>query len=78
MLDLIFANRIYDLGWFYGVGEYHESVMDMLRYKNNNFASMYKSTLRYANRAIQLINDTYTDSKIVREMAEAAAKNQQK
>lgn len=78
MLDIIFANRIYDLGWFYGVGGYHEAVMNMLRNKNNNFASMYKSTLRYATRAVQLINDTYTDSKMVREMAEAAAKDQQK
>ena len=59
MLDIIFANRVYDMGWYFQVGSYNEQVMNLLRNYNNNFASMYKSMEKVANKVIDKANETF-------------------
>ncbi len=41
MLDIIFANRVYDIGWFLQIGRYNEEIMNIYRKKQTNFSSMY-------------------------------------
>lgn len=63
MLDLIFANRVYDLGWFYQTGGYNESVMNLLRNYTNNMASMLKSSERAAEKILNRTNDAFLEAK---------------
>ena len=58
-LDIILATRVYDLGWFYGIGGYNESVMNVWRKEANNFASMYKAVERVAQKSLDQINDAF-------------------
>lgn len=62
MLDIIFANRVYDLGWLFQIGEYNEKIMNLFRNYDNNFTSMYKGAERLASRLLQRTNDIYVDS----------------
>ena len=58
-LDIILATRVYDLGWFYGIGGYNEAVMNVWRKDANNFASMYKAVERVAQKSLDQINDAF-------------------
>ena len=58
-LDIILATRVYDLGWFYGIGGYNESVMNVWRKDQNNFASMYKAVERVAQKSLDQINAAF-------------------
>ena len=58
-LDIILATRVYDLGWFYGIGGYNESVMNVWRKDQNNFASMYKAVERVAQKSLDQINQAF-------------------
>ena len=58
-LDIILATRVYDLGWFYGIGGYNEAVMNVWRKDANNFASMYKAVERVANKSLDQINEAF-------------------
>ena len=58
MLDIILANRVFDIGWYYQFGNYTEDVMNMLRNKNNNFASMYQKN---ESMALAEISELYYD-----------------
>lgn len=63
MLDLIFANRVYDLGWFNQTGGYNEAVMNLLRNYNNNIASMLKTTERATQKLLSKTNEAYIEAK---------------
>lgn len=63
MLDLIFANRVYDLGWFYGTGGYNESVMNLLRNYTNNMSSMLKTSEKSAQKILSRTNDAIIEAK---------------
>ncbi len=63
MLDIIFANRVYDLGWYFQFGSYNESIMDLFRYNKTNFSSMYKTSEKVATKVIQKTNDVFIESK---------------
>lgn len=41
MLDIILANRVYDLGLYYQLGTYNERMMDLLRQRKGDFSSVY-------------------------------------
>jgi len=58
-LDIILATRVYDLGWFYGIGGYNESCMDIWRKEQSNFASMYKAVERVALKSLEKINESF-------------------
>ena len=63
MLDLIFANRIYDLGWYHQVGGYNEAVMNMLRQYKNNMASMLKGGEKATKKILERNNKKYIEAK---------------
>ena len=63
MLDIIFATRVYDLGWYFQVGGYNESVMNLFRKDNNNFASMYKTASKIASKSLQKNNEAFQEAK---------------
>ena len=60
MLDIIFANRVYDMGWYFAIGGYNESVMNLLRNYRNEFTSMFTSAQKMANKVLQKTNDAFT------------------
>ncbi len=59
MLDIIFANRVYDMGWYFQIGGYNEAIMNELRNYRNEFASMYKKAEKVANKTLQKTNDAF-------------------
>lgn len=63
MLDIIFANRVYDLGWYFQFGGYNEGVMNQFRNYKNDFASAYKTSEKAANKVIQKTNDAFIEAK---------------
>ena len=58
-LDIILATRVYDLGWFYGIGGYNEACMDIWRKEQTNFVSMYKAVERVAIKSLDKINESF-------------------
>lgn len=63
MLDIIFSSRVYDLGWYFNVGNYTGAIMDLFRNNNNNFASMYKTSSRVAEKTLQKNNEAFIEAK---------------
>ena len=63
MLDIIFANRVYDLGWYFQFGGYNEGVMNQFRQYKNEFSSMYKTSEKAANKVVQKTNDAFIEAK---------------
>ena len=59
MLDIIFANRVYDMGWYFQIGGYNEAVMNELRNYRNEFASMYKRAEKVANTTLEKTNNAF-------------------
>lgn len=58
-LDIILATRVYDLGWFYAIGGYHETVMNVWRQDGSNFASLYKAVEHVAQKSLDKINESF-------------------
>ena len=63
MLDIIFANRVYDLGWYFQFGGYNEGVMNQFRNYKNDFASAYKTSEKAANKVIDRTNKAFIEAK---------------
>jgi hypothetical protein len=63
MLDLIFANRVYDLGWYFQFGGYNEGVMNQFRNYQNAFASAYKTSEKAATKLIEKTNKSFIEAK---------------
>ena len=61
MLDLIFETRTYDLGWYYAIGTYNESVMNLFRNYQSDFTSMYKKMEKVANKYISKLNEAFAE-----------------
>lgn len=59
MLDIIFDNIVYDIGYYYQVGPYNKQLIMNLRERNSNWASMYESLLPAAESWIENINEAY-------------------
>ena len=53
MLDLIFATRSYDFGWYFEVGSYTGTMMDALRSYNKNLASSIKASEKLAGKLLE-------------------------
>lgn len=62
MLDLIFATRTYDVGWYYQIGKYNEEIMNLLRNFKDNFSSMYEKRLTAAQKEVDKINATFAET----------------
>lgn len=57
MLDLIFASRTYDLGWYFEIGGYNEGIMNLLRSYSTDIASMIKKSEKIAKKNLQKYNE---------------------
>ena len=57
MLDLIFASRTYDFGWYFEVGTFNEAIMNMLRNYSNAFVSAYQRSASRVEKALVKTND---------------------
>ena len=59
MLDIIFENIVYDIGYYYQVGPYNKELIKALRVKNSNWQSLYDTYLPAAQSQLKTINDAY-------------------
>ncbi len=59
MLDLIFDNRIYDLGLYYRTGSLNSMLILMLRNKQTGFASEYAKKQALAEKALEDLKDWF-------------------
>ena len=57
MLDLIFATRTYDFGWYFEIGGYNEAIMDLLRAYSADVTSMYQRTEKLATKVLGKYNE---------------------
>ena len=62
MLDLIFANRVFDIGFYYQVGGYNEGIMNLWRGKKTDFMSMYTKAEGRALTQIDKINAAFAEA----------------
>lgn len=56
MLDLIFATRTYDFGWYFEIGGYNEAIMNLLRGYSSDVTSMYQKSEKVATRVLEKYN----------------------
>ena len=59
MLDIIFDNLVYDIGYIYQIGPYNKELIYMLRANESNLASRYDSLKNKANAMLKIINTAY-------------------
>ncbi len=57
MLDLIFATRTYDFGWYFEVGGYNEGIMNLLRAYSSDVSSMIKKSEKVATKVLKKYNE---------------------
>ena len=63
-LEIIFANRIYDLGLFYKIGTYGTQLGYLLRDKSTDFASMYTKFEKTATADLKRINGFFQSGQV--------------
>lgn len=63
-LEIIFANRIYDLGLFYKIGTYGTQLGYLLRDKSTDFVSMYNKFEKSANADLTRINGFFQSGQV--------------
>ncbi|MDD4774407.1 MAG: hypothetical protein PHZ09_12525 [Eubacteriales bacterium] len=61
MLDIILANRVYDLGLYYQLGTYNERLMDLLRQRKGDFISTYAKHETSALAQIEKVNTAFSE-----------------
>ena len=59
MLDIIFSNRVFDLGWYYNLGNYTDGLMNLFRNYKKDFVSMYEKSEEKAINKLDKINEAY-------------------
>ncbi len=57
MLDLIFATRTYDFGWYFEIGGYNEGIMNLLRNYSSDVTSMYEKSSKAATKVLSKYNE---------------------
>ena len=55
MLDIIFSSRVYDVGMYYKIGNYRDSLISYSR-THASLSSIYDTSLNAANKKIDTIN----------------------
>ncbi|MBQ7011662.1 MAG: extracellular solute-binding protein [Clostridia bacterium] len=58
MLDIMFANRFFDIGLVFKIGGLNSVVMDPVKTKANNFTSLYNRNKRKSENDITKYNET--------------------
>ena len=59
MLEIIFDNLVFDIGYYYQVGPYNKQLIRMVQARDTNFTSMYDSYKTSAERLLTVINTYY-------------------
>ncbi len=62
MLDIIFDNLVYDIGYYYQVGPYNKQLIVQVRNFNTNFTSMYDTYKNAAGMSLKVINQFYAEA----------------
>ena len=62
MLDIIFSNRVYDLGWYYKLGLYNDEILYLVYQTDTDFASRYAKYESKALEDVARINDTFSQT----------------
>ncbi len=62
MLDIIFDNLVYDIGYYYQIGPYNKQLIVQMRNFNTNFTSMYDTYKNAATVALKVINQFYGEA----------------
>ncbi len=58
-LDIIFANKVFDLGYYYNIGKFASALKNNFRDNKADYASMYSENESVALTRIQEINNLY-------------------
>lgn len=58
MLDLIFATRTYDFGWYFEIGGYNEGMMNLLRAYSSDVTSTYEKSKKVASKVLSKYNES--------------------
>ena len=58
MLDIIFANLVYDIGIYYNIGTYKDQLTSIVR-NNQNFTTIYETYRLVAESKIKAINEFF-------------------
>ncbi len=61
MLDLIFASRTYDFGWYFEMGDFTSILMNSLRNYTNNLSSSIRTKDKVVNKAIDKYNQIISE-----------------
>ena len=59
MLDIIFDNRVFDLGLYYKTGNLNSTLIIMLRNKQSDFASQYAKVANSAKLQLDQLKDKF-------------------
>jgi hypothetical protein len=59
MLDIIFATRFFDVGFYYQVGDYGNTIFDMFYSGNTNFSSLFKASEKIVAKKLQTIDESF-------------------
>ena len=59
MLEIIFDNLVFDIGYYYQVGPYNKQLIRMVQARDTNFTSMYDSYKTSAERLLTVVNTYY-------------------
>ena len=63
MLDLIFSNRVFDLGWLINPANIKTSgIIEPMLKKKNDFASVYAKLTKSAEASIEKVIESLTDN----------------
>ena len=61
MLDLIFASRTYDFGWYFEMGDFTSILMNALRNYDKNLSSSIRSKDKVVGKAIDKYNQVISE-----------------
>ena len=63
MLDLIFSNRVFDLGWLINPANIkYSGIIEPMIKKNNDFASVYAKLTKSAEASIEKVIESLTEN----------------
>ena len=61
MLDIVFGTRVYDLGWYYSIGDYAMGMIGIFRNSSGTFTSVVEKGAGRAERELEKINGLFDE-----------------
>lgn len=62
MLDIVFDNLVYDIGYYYQIGPFNKHLIYMVRENDSNFTSRYETYRPVAETMLKTINNYYAEA----------------